>query len=58
MSYTYEEFIGALDANNKELKNSLKFEQLAKTIFANTDKDSVVININGTSYLVMDTKLH
>ena len=50
MSYTYEEFIGALDANNKELKNSLKFEQLAKTIFANTDKDSVVININGTSY--------
>lgn len=50
MSYTYEEFIGALDANNKELKNSLKFEQLAKTIFANTDKDSVVINVNGTSY--------
>lgn len=50
MSYTYEEFIGALDANNKELKNSLKFEQLAKTIFANTDEDSVVININGTSY--------
>lgn len=49
MSYTYEEFIGALDANNKELKNSLKFEQLAKTI-ANTDKDSVVINVNGTSY--------
>ena len=50
MSYTYEEFIGALDANNNELKESLKFEQLAKTIFANTDKDSVVININGTSY--------
>ena len=50
MSYTYEEFIGALDANNKELKNSLKFEQLAKTIFANTDKDSVIINVNGTSY--------
>lgn len=50
MSYTYEEFIGALDANNKELKNSLKFEQLAETIFADTDKDSVVINVNGTSY--------
>lgn len=50
MSYTYEEFIGALDANNKELKNSLKFEQLAKTIFADTNKESVVINVNGTSY--------
>lgn len=50
MSYTYEEFVEALDANNKKLKDSLKFEQLAKTIFANTDKDSVVININGTSY--------
>lgn len=50
MSYTYEEFIDALDANNKELKDSLKFEQLAKTIFADTDKDSVVINVNGTSY--------
>ena len=50
MGYTYEEFVEALDANNKELKDSLKFEQLAKTIFANTDKDSVVININGTSY--------
>lgn len=50
MSYTYEEFIEALDANNKELKDSLKFEQLAKTIFADTDKDSVVINANGTSY--------
>lgn len=50
MSYTYEEFIEALDANNKELKNSLKFEQLAKTIFADTGKDSVVINVNGTSY--------
>lgn len=50
MGYTYEEFIDALDANNKELKNSLKFEQLAKTFFADTDKDSVVINVNGTSY--------
>lgn len=50
MSYTYEEFIDALDANNKELKDSLKFEQLAKTIFANTNKESVVINVNGTSY--------
>lgn len=50
MGYTYEEFIGALDANNKELKNSLKFERLAKTIFADTDKDSVIINVNGTSY--------
>lgn len=50
MAYEYKEFVEALDANNKELKNSLKFEQLAKTIFANTDKDSVVININGTSY--------
>lgn len=50
MGYTYEEFIDALDANNKELKDSLKFEQLAKTIFADTDKDSVVINVNGTSY--------
>lgn len=50
MSYTYEEFIGALDANNNELKESLKFEQLAKTLFADTDKDSVVINVNGTSY--------
>lgn len=50
MSYTYEEFIGALDANNKKLKDSLKFERLAKTIFAATDKDSVIINVNGTSY--------
>lgn len=50
MSYTYEEFIEALDANNKKLKDSLKFERLAKTIFADTDKDSVIININGTSY--------
>lgn len=50
MSYTYEEFVEALDANNKKLKDSLKFERLAKTIFADTDKDSVVINVNGTSY--------
>ena len=50
MSYTYEEFIDALDANNKELKNSLRFEQLAKTIFADTNNESVVINVNGTSY--------
>lgn len=50
MSYTYEEFIYALDANNKELKDSLKFEQLAKTIFADTNKESVVINVNGPSY--------
>lgn len=50
MSYTYEEFIEALDANNRQLKDSLKFERLAKTLFADTDKDSVVININGTSY--------
>lgn len=50
MSYTYEEFVEALDANNKKLKDSLKFERLAKTIFADTDKDSVIININGTSY--------
>ena len=50
MSYTYEKFVEALDANNKELKDSLKFEQLAKTIFADTDKDSVIINVNGTSY--------
>lgn len=50
MGYTYEEFIDALNANNKELKDSLKFEQLAKTIFADTDKDSVIINVNGTSY--------
>lgn len=50
MSYTYEEFIEVLDANNKELKDSLKFERLAKTLFADTDKDSVVINVNGTSY--------
>ena len=50
MSYTYEEFVEALDANNKKLKDSLKFERLAKTIFADTDKDSVIINVNGTSY--------
>lgn len=50
MSYTYEGFIKALDTINKELKKSLKFKQLAKTIFADTDKDSVVINVNGTSY--------
>lgn len=50
MSYTYEEFVEALDANNKKLKDSLKFKRLAKTIFADTDKDSVVINVNGTSY--------
>lgn len=50
MGYTYEGFIEALDTINKELKKSLKFEQLAKTIFADTDKDSVVINVNGTSY--------
>lgn len=50
MSYTYEEFVGALDANNKKLKDSLKFERLAKTIFADTAKDSVIINVNGTSY--------
>lgn len=50
MSYTYEEFVEALDANNRQLKDSLKFEQLAKTIFADTNKDSVIINVNGTSY--------
>lgn len=50
MSYTYEEFVEALDANNKKLKDSLKFERLAKTIFADTDKDSIIINVNGTSY--------
>lgn len=50
MSYTYEEFVEALDANNKKLKDSLKFEQLAKTIFADTNKESVIINVNGTSY--------
>lgn len=50
MSYTYEEFVEALDANNKKLKDSLKFKRLAKTIFADTNKESVVININGTSY--------
>lgn len=50
MSYTYEEFVEALDANNKKLKDSLKFKRLAKTIFADTDKDSVIINVNGTSY--------
>lgn len=50
MSYTYEEFVEALDANNRHLKDSLKFEQLAKTIFADTNKESVIINVNGTSY--------
>lgn len=50
MSYTYEEFVEALDANNRQLKDSLKFEQLAKTIFADTNKESVIINVNGTSY--------
>lgn len=50
MAYEYKEFIDALDANNRQLKDSLKFERLAKTLFADTDKDSVVININGTSY--------
>jgi hypothetical protein len=50
MSYTYEEFVEALDANNKKLKDSLKFKRLAKTIFADTNKESVIINVNGTSY--------
>lgn len=50
MGYTYEGFIKALDTINNELKELLKFEQLAKTIFADTDKDSAVINVNGTSY--------
>ena len=49
MSYTYEEFVEALDANNKKLKDSLKFKRLAKTIFADTNKESVIINVNGTS---------
>lgn len=50
MGYTYEGFIKALDTINKELKDTLKFKQLAKTIFADTGEDSVVINVNGTSY--------
>lgn len=50
MSYTYEEFIDALDANNKELQGYQRFERLAKTFFADIDKESVVINVNGTDY--------
>lgn len=34
----------------KKLKDSLKFKRLAKTIFADTNKESVIINVNGTSY--------
>ena len=50
MGYTYKGFIKALDTINNKLKESLKFKQLAKTIFADTDKDSVVINVDDTSY--------
>lgn len=56
MGYTYEGFIKALDTINKELKKSLKFKQLAKTIFTDTDKDNVVINVNGTSYYGFSNK--
>lgn len=56
MGYTYEGFIKALNAINKELKDTLKFKQLAKTIFADTDKDNVVINVNGTSYYRFSNK--
>lgn len=50
MVYTYEDFTEALDRINKGLKDSLKFEQLAKTLFADTNKESVVININGINF--------
>lgn len=50
MGYTYEGFIEALHTINKELKDTLKFERLAETIFADTDKDSVVINVNADNY--------
>lgn len=50
MSYLYKDFTKAFDRINKKLKGLLKFEQLAKTIFADTDKDSVVINVNGKYY--------
>lgn len=50
MGYTYEDFIEALYIINKELKGYRRFERLAKTLFADTDKDSVVINVNGADY--------
>ena len=50
MSYLYKDFAKAFNRINKKLKDSLKFEQLAKTIFADTDNESVVINVNGKYY--------
>lgn len=43
MKLTYKEFIETLDTINKESQKILKFERLAETIFADTDKDSVVL---------------
>lgn len=49
---TYQDFIETLRTINKESQKILKFESLAETIFANTDKDSVVLIKN-----VLDTIL-
>lgn len=40
---TYQDFIETLRTINKESQKILKFERLAKAIFADTDKDSVVL---------------
>lgn len=40
---TYQDFIETLKTINKESQKILKFERLAETIFADTDKDSVIL---------------
>jgi hypothetical protein len=40
---TYQDFIETLKTINKESQKILKFERLAETVFADTDKDSVIL---------------
>lgn len=43
ITLTYQNFIETLRTINKESQKILKFEHLAETIFADTDKDSIVL---------------